>query len=72
MNAVFVWLLTPAASEQSSRHRDLDAAGRPQGGVPPDPGPHRPLLPGALWETLRAASERLPEGTCSHPLPLLG
>ncbi len=54
------------APEQSSRHSDMDAAGRPQGGVPPHPSAHCDLLPAALWETLRTAADCLPQGTHTH------
>lgn len=54
------------ASEQSSRHSDMDAAGRPQGGLPPRPSTHRDLLPATLWETLWTAADGLPQGTHTH------
>ena len=55
-----------SAPKQSSRHCDMDAAGWPQGGVPPHPSTHSPLLSGALWKTLWTAADRLSQGIRTH------
>lgn len=60
------------ASEQPSRHCDMDAPGGPQGGLSPHPCTHSHLLPAVLWKTLWTAADCLPQGTqrythiCTH------
>lgn len=50
------------ASEQPSRHSDMDAAGRPQGGLPPHPCTYSHVLPAVLWEILWTAADCIPQG----------
>lgn len=54
----------PPAPEQPARHRDLDAAGRQESGIPAGARPRGPLLPAGcqlLWQELWEAADDLPQ-----------